>query len=106
MTVFVEKYTDSTMNKTEDRRGRKLAKSTQADTGYNIYFCAVNPGLGGQMLQRQQRDGVDAHSQVVDPLFVDPAKGDFRLKPGSPALKLGFVPIDVSKAGLVKATKK
>jgi hypothetical protein len=43
---------------------------------------------------------VDAHSLAVDPLFVDAANGDFRLKAGSPAVKLGFVPIDLSKVGL------
>jgi hypothetical protein len=32
-------------------------------------------------------------------LFADPAKGDFTLRPESPALKLGFQPIDVSKVG-------
>lgn len=75
--------------------------SKQADTDHNIYFCASAPELGKQMLEKQQRDGVDAHSLAVDPLFVDPANGDFRLKPDSPALKLGFVPFDMSKVGLV-----
>ena len=36
--------------------------------------------------------------------FVDPANGDFRLRPDSPALKLGFVPIDLSKIGLRQDT--
>ena len=53
------------------------------------------------MLKKQQDDGVDAHSLAVDPQFVDPANGDFRLKPGSPALRFGFVPFDMSKVGLV-----
>ncbi len=35
----------------------------------------------------------------VDPLFLDPAKGDFRLKPDSPAYKLGFQPIPFDKIG-------
>jgi hypothetical protein len=42
----------------------------------------------------------DPHSVVSDPLFVDLAKRDFRLKPDSPALKLGFQPIDTSAVGL------
>jgi hypothetical protein len=33
-------------------------------------------------------------------MFVDPEKGDFRLKPNSLALKLGFIPFDMSKVGL------
>lgn len=37
---------------------------------------------------------------AADPLFVDPAKGNFDPKPGSPALKLGFKPIDMSRIGL------
>jgi hypothetical protein len=39
-------------------------------------------------------------SLAVDPLFVDPENGDFRFKPGSPALKMGIVPIDLSEIGL------
>jgi hypothetical protein len=39
-------------------------------------------------------------SVVADPGFVNPEQRDFRLKPGSPAEKIGFVPFDFSDAGL------
>ena len=68
----------------------------------HIYFCASNRTLGTQQLMKQLRDGVDDHSLAVDPLSVDAANGDFRLKPESPARKMGFVPFDMSKVGLAK----
>lgn len=46
-----------------------------------------------------QMAGVDAQSVVADPLFVDPDRGDFTLKPDSPALKLGFKPIPFREIG-------
>jgi hypothetical protein len=47
-----------------------------------------------------QRTGQDAGSVVADPLFENPAARVFRLKPGSPALALGFKPIDTSTMGV------
>lgn len=50
-------------------------------------------------LERWQATGQDIHSLVADPLFADPDNGDFTLSPNSPALKLGFQPIDTSTVG-------
>jgi len=46
-----------------------------------------------------QKLGFDRHSVVADPLFVDPDNDDYRLRPESPAFKLGFQPIPVEKIG-------
>jgi len=49
--------------------------------------------------QAWQDEGWDRNSVIADPLFVDPANDDYRLKPESPAFKLGFEPIPVEKIG-------
>ncbi|HEX8234715.1 MAG TPA: right-handed parallel beta-helix repeat-containing protein [Abditibacteriaceae bacterium] len=51
-------------------------------------------------LEQWRAAGFDANSLVADPQFENAAKDDYRLKPGSPALKLGFEPIPFGKIGL------
>ena len=50
--------------------------------------------------------GLDTHSVIADPKFVDVAGGDFRLRPDSPALGLGFVPIPTEKIGPYKSPQR
>ena len=50
--------------------------------------------------------GCDAHSLVGDPLFVDPANGDYRVKDGSPALKLGFENFPMDRFGVQRPRLK
>jgi hypothetical protein len=50
--------------------------------------------------------GCDAHSLVGDPLFVDPAVGDYRVQDGSPALKLGFENFPMDQFGVQKPELK
>ncbi|MGE5296730.1 MAG: signaling protein, partial [Solirubrobacterales bacterium] len=50
----------------------------------------------------QQASGLDAASREADGLFVDPARGDYRVKEGSPALGLGFVNFAMNEFGVQK----
>lgn len=71
----------------------------------NLYFDtrlgadAAKLNFSGATWEQWRARGHDTNSVVADPLFVDPAKDDFRLQPGSPALRLGFRPIDLRTVG-------
>lgn len=67
----------------------------------NLYWPA---GAADQLLfpgklKLDQWRGREPDAVVADPLFVDAAHDDYRLKPQSPAIALGFVPFDPSAAG-------
>ncbi|MEI6499933.1 MAG: LamG-like jellyroll fold domain-containing protein, partial [Armatimonadota bacterium] len=59
-------------------------------------------------LAQWQAQGHDTNSIVADPLFVDPARDDYRLKPGSPAYRLGFQDInaDLAKIGTYQSEER
>ncbi|WP_145081396.1 right-handed parallel beta-helix repeat-containing protein [Aureliella helgolandensis] len=103
--TFISEPGGGTGNVGEDRRGRVPARMKDIDSDNNIYFCKSDTSLGDKTLEKLQRDGVDGSSLTVDPMFVDPEHGDFRFKPGSPALKLGITPFDTTKVGLVSDAK-
>jgi len=71
----------------------------------NIYFDArhqtgpSNMTFGGAAWADWRRRGHDTNSLIADPLFVAPENFNFGLRPGSPGLKRGFKPIDVSRVG-------
>ncbi|HWA84013.1 MAG TPA: right-handed parallel beta-helix repeat-containing protein, partial [Fimbriimonadaceae bacterium] len=48
--------------------------------------------FAGMTLDQWRAKGQDVHSVTADPLFLDPGHGDFRLKPNSPAIGVGFKP--------------
>jgi hypothetical protein len=56
--------------------------------------------------QLQEQSGRDEHSLVADAQFVDPERGDYRVKEGSPALALGFVNFPMNEFGVQKPALK
>lgn len=72
----------------------------------NIYWDirqADTPGamrFKGETLERWRGRGHDLESIIADPLFVAPGKGDFRLRPNSPAIAKGFKPLDLARVGV------
>ena len=77
----------------------RLTNTRWGDSGFifdfNLYGTAREDGvkLGDLSWSEWQETGMDLHSAIADPLFVDPENGDFRLKPDSPAFALGFKPL-------------
>jgi hypothetical protein len=67
----------------------------------NLYWNASGRAVlfGRKSLAEWQAMGQDKSSLIADPLFVDPEKGDFKLRTGSPAARIGFEPWDFSVVG-------
>ncbi|MFC1739132.1 NosD domain-containing protein, partial [Planctomycetota bacterium] len=81
-------------------------RSQPMQSDYNLIFHTKDkefviqalPGINSY--EDWQKRGFDMHSIIADPLFVDPENDDYSLRPESPAFKLGFKPIDLSRVGL------
>ncbi|MFO0887810.1 MAG: PDZ domain-containing protein [Isosphaeraceae bacterium] len=60
------------------------------------------PGQAGAApaAELAEQSGRDVHSVAADARFVDPARGDYRVKEGSPALALGFVNFPMDAFGV------
>ena len=73
----------------------------------NIYFNSAKESIGDDdFLTALREHDHDLNSAYTDPMFVDWKNEDFRLKPGSPALKLGIIPLDLGNVGLTGRMKQ
>jgi hypothetical protein len=67
---------------------------------YNLFVSDI------ENMNRFAAHGCDCHSLTGDPLFINATIGDFRVKEGSPALKLGFVNFPMDQYGVTKPALK
>jgi hypothetical protein len=86
--IFMAAHKPARMNQ-PDRDGVRVDR--------NFYTVAR-----ASVMKVSQKTGWDEHSLFGDPMFVDPANGDFRVKPGSPALELGFKNFPMDQFGVKK----
>ena len=67
-----------------------------AQSDFNLFFQC---GDEKSYLERQRQAGHEIHSQIADPLFVNPEQDDYCLRPQSPAFQLEFDAIDLARIG-------
>ena len=117
--IFSNKSTDVNFIRFNMAEGVDLTK-VLSEFDHNVFdYPEGTPlrydGLAGEAAQRTEMStaeapdaamwkamGFDEHSISADPKFADRDNDDFTLAPDSPALKMGFEPIDRSKIGLLK----
>src|SRR4030065_217985 len=78
--------------------GKKINTKMERNCYWNESGAEIKPA--GVTLEEWRQLGRDKNSIIADPLFVDPDRYDFRLDPNSPAIELGFKPLDYTKAGV------
>ncbi|MGJ8676721.1 MAG: right-handed parallel beta-helix repeat-containing protein [Akkermansiaceae bacterium] len=81
------------------RINKKFTDETSVDR--NLYFANES-----NVMSVSNRLGWDENSVFGDPMFVDPAKGDFTVKEGSPAFKVGFKNFSMDQFGVKKPSLK
>ena len=108
--IFYRRHSPGHVYRFRDEKGGHPIDRSIGQCDNNLFFSVA----GGQFTVEEwicetaktltfcqwQDRGFDVHSVHADPLFVDAENGDYRLKPRSPALKLGFQQIDVSRIGI------
>ena len=76
----------------------------QDPKGWEPYYLNLDVSEGYRVWKNTDTDQMDfvKLNKLIkgDPGFVNYKKADFRIKPNSPAAKMGFVPIPIEKIGL------
>ncbi|MGA2506244.1 MAG: right-handed parallel beta-helix repeat-containing protein [Chitinispirillaceae bacterium] len=78
-----------------DVQAMTLSSGNQCYIDYNLFW---NNG-GGVDYSPTKNAGMDAHSQVANPNFVNASAGNYTVAAGSPALTLGFVNFPMDSFG-------
>lgn len=81
------------------RMPSEVSKGKRVDG--NLYFNVTE-----DQMKRHAKFGWEVNSIIGDPLFVDPASGDFRVKEGSPAFEIGFKNFPMDQFGVKKPSLK
>jgi hypothetical protein len=77
----------------------RVARPWGKEVDYNLLHTPGSAGTSAAV-RLQGQSGRDEHSLTGDALFVNPEKGDYRVKPGSPALALGFQNFPMDQFGV------
>ena len=73
----------------------------------NVWWSTTGEAkLCGLNWEEWEKTGKESNGRFADPKFVDAKNFDFRLKPDSPALLVGFRPFDFSRAGVTSSMKR
>jgi len=89
------------------RKSKTINTPESCELENNLYFCEAGNDYLEKFVADKQQSGMDKGSVVADPRFAkkinwsaDAQPEDYLLAKDSPALKMGFKQIDVSKIGL------
>ncbi len=90
-----EVYGNIFMSPAKPARMKRSTGGKRVDA--NLYFANES-----KVKSVSNKLGWDQNSIFADPLFVDPAQGDFRVKAESPAFKIGFKNFPMDQFGVKK----
>jgi hypothetical protein len=93
--IVFERYNEIMMDNTVGIN-KRWGKSIDS----NFFVC------DSSQLKSFLKNGADSNSINGDPMFINPKEGDFRVKPSSKTISVGFVNFDMNSFGVIKQTLK